>query len=78
MVWRGLLAEHGHSRQASEESEEVRADEGAEQAVLNRLAAIRAAAEILDDNEDLSASDRHDFLLVILTETTRLHRIFAG
>ena len=49
-----------------------------EQEVLNRLAAIRAAAEILDDNDDLSRSDRRLFLLVIQTETTRLHRLIAG
>ena len=49
-----------------------------EQEVLNRLAVIRAAAEILNDNDDLSPSDRRLFLLVIQTETTRLHRIIAA
>ena len=53
-------------------------NESSEQEVLNRLAAIQAAAEILDDNEDLSSSDRRLFLLVIQTETTRLHRIVAA
>jgi hypothetical protein len=37
---------------------------------LNRVAAIRAAAEILDDNHE---RDRHAFLAVIQTETARLH-----
>jgi hypothetical protein len=49
----------------------------AEQDLLNRLAAIQAAAEILCDNEELSAGDRRPFLLVIRTETTRLHRMIA-
>jgi hypothetical protein len=53
-------------------------DEASEQEVLNRLAAIQAAAEILADNEDLPPSDRRLFLLVIRTETTRLHRMIAG
>jgi hypothetical protein len=56
----------------------VRPDVLSEQEVLNRLAAIQAATEILEDNEDLSPSDRHLFLLVIRTETTRLHRMIAG
>ncbi|MFZ1415803.1 MAG: hypothetical protein WAS73_14680 [Defluviicoccus sp.] len=56
----------------------MRRDEGSEQELLNRLAAIQAAAEILDDNEDLSPSERRLFVLVIRTETTRLHRIIAG
>ena len=59
-------------------SEQVLLGESSEQEVLNRLAAIRAAAEILDDNDDLSRSDRRLFLLVIQTETTRLHRLIAG
>ena len=63
--------------QASQESEQVLLGEPSEQEVLNRLAAIRAAAEILDDNDDLSSSDRRLFLLVIQTETTRLHRMIA-
>ena len=56
----------------------MRPGESSEQEVLNRLAAIRAAAEILDDNDDLSSSDRRLFLSVIQTETTRLHRMIAG
>jgi signal transduction histidine kinase len=65
------------SRQA-EESATVRADDMAEQELLNRLAAIKAAAEILDDNDDLPASDRRLFLLVIQTEATRLHQLITG
>ena len=49
-----------------------------EQELLNRLAAIQAAAEILDDNQDLSLSDRRLFVFVIRAETTRLHRMIAG
>ena len=45
---------------------------------MNRLAAIQAAAEILDDNNDLSRNDRHLFLTFIRTETPRLHRILAA
>jgi hypothetical protein len=43
--------------------------------LLNRIAAIRAAAEILDDEHELSLGDRHAFLTVIQTETTRLHAL---
>ena len=55
----------------------MRLDQEPEQELLNRLAAIQAAAEILDDNEDLSPSDRRLFLLVIRSETTRLHHLIA-
>ena len=64
----------GSLRTASQESEHVRPGELSEQELLNRLAAIQAAAEILDDNQDLSPSERRLFVLVIRTETTRLHR----
>jgi signal transduction histidine kinase len=63
---------------ASQESERMHLGEASEQELLNRLAAIQAAAEILDDNENLSPSDRRLFLFVIRTETTRLHRMIAG
>jgi hypothetical protein len=43
----------------------VRAHEATEEELLNRIAAIRAAAEILDDNHELSQGDRHAFLTVI-------------
>jgi K+-sensing histidine kinase KdpD len=49
-----------------------------EQDLLNRLAAIQAAVEILCDHEELSADDRRPFLLVIRSETTRLHRLVTG
>ena len=62
----------------SEEAYPVRANEPSEEDLLNRLAAIQAAAEILDDNDDLSPTDRRLFLSVIRTETSRLHRIFAS
>lgn len=55
----------------------MRPDEACEQELLNRLAAIQAAAEILDDNDDLSAADRRPFLLVIRSETERLHQLIA-
>jgi hypothetical protein len=59
------------------DTKEVHPDEGSEQELLNRLAAIQAAAEIFDDNEDLSPNDRRLFVLVIRTETTRLHHLIA-
>lgn len=46
-----------------------------EQEFLNRIAAIQAAAEILDDHQDLSSSDRRAFLTVIQAETARLHAL---
>ena len=53
----------------------MRASEATEEKLLNRIAAIRAAAEILDDNHELSHGDRHAFLTVIQTETARLHAL---
>jgi hypothetical protein len=55
---------------ASLEADDVRRDEEPEQETLNRLAAMQAAAEILNDNEHLSPCERRLFLLVIRTETT--------
>jgi signal transduction histidine kinase len=55
----------------------VHRDESSEQELLNRLAAIQAAAEILEDNEDLLPSDRRLFLLVIQSEVTRLHHMIG-
>ena len=46
-----------------------------EEELLNRIAAIQAAAEILDDNHELSHSDRHAFLTAIRTETARLQAL---
>lgn len=53
------------------------ASEASEQDLLNRLAAIQAAAEILDDNDHLSANERRLFVLVILSETARLHHLIV-
>ena len=64
-------------RRAAQEPDAVRTGESSE-GVLNRLAAIQAAAEILNDNDDLSPSERHLFLFVIQAETSRLHRLIAG
>jgi hypothetical protein len=53
----------------------VRATEATEEELLNRIAAIKAAPEILDDNHELSHGDRHAFLAVIQTETARLQAL---
>ena len=53
----------------------MRASEATEEEMLNRIAAIQAAAEILDDNQELCHGDRHAFLTVIQTETARLHTL---
>jgi signal transduction histidine kinase len=53
----------------------VRATEATEEELLNRIAAIQAAAEILDDNHELPYGDRHAFLTVIQTETARLQAL---
>jgi hypothetical protein len=39
-------------------------------------AAIRAAAEILRDYDDLAAAERHRFLDAIIAESARLRRTF--
>ena len=46
-----------------------------EEEMLNRIAAIQAAAEILDDNQELCHGDRRAFLTVIQTETARLQAL---
>lgn len=46
-----------------------------EEEILNRIAAIQAAAEILDDNEMLPHRERRAFLAVIQAETARLHAL---
>jgi nitrogen-specific signal transduction histidine kinase len=43
--------------------------------LLNRIAAIQAAAEILDDNQELSLVDRQAFLTVIQAETARMQSL---
>ena len=53
----------------------MRATEATEQDILNRIAEIQAAAEILDDNDELSYGDRHAFLAVIQAESARLHSL---
>lgn len=50
----------------------------AEQEVLNRVAAIRAAAEILHDNENMPCHERHVFLAAITDEAARLSRLIQG
>jgi nitrogen-specific signal transduction histidine kinase len=53
----------------------VRASEATKEEMLNRIAAIKAAAEILDNNHELSHGDPHAFLAVIQTETARLQAL---
>jgi hypothetical protein len=53
----------------------VRLNETEEEELLNRIAAIQAAAEILDDTAELSHGDRHTFLTAIQTEVARLHAL---
>jgi len=53
----------------------VRLNEVEEEELLNRIAAIQAAAEILDDTDELSHGDRHALLTAIQTEAARLHAL---
>ena len=53
----------------------MRGTEATEEEFLNRIAAIQAAAEILDDNSGLPNGDRQAFLTVIRMETERLHAL---
>lgn len=46
-----------------------------EEDLLNRIAAIRAAVEILDDNQALAADDRRVFLAVIRDEALQLQHL---
>lgn len=50
----------------------------AEQEVLNRIAAIQAAAEILHDHQDMPRHERHRFLVAITEEAARLSRILQA
>jgi hypothetical protein len=52
--------------------------EAAEQEVLNRIAAIQAAAEILHDNGDMPSHERNVFVAAIAHETARLSRLIQG
>ncbi len=49
-----------------------------EEELLNRVTAIRAAAEILEDNRELPAGDRQAFVSLICTETSRLQVLIRG
>ncbi len=53
----------------------MRTGEATEEELLNRIAAIQAAAEILDDNCGLSNGDRRAFLAVIQMESRRLQAL---
>ena len=53
-------------------------NEAAEQEVLNRIAAIQAAAEILRDNHDMPHQERHMFVTAITHEAQRLSRLIQG
>jgi hypothetical protein len=50
-------------------------DEGTKQEMLNRVAAIQAAAEILHDNGNMPPHERRLFLAAISQETARLSRL---
>ena len=56
----------------------MRVPNATEEEICNRLAAIQAAAEILDDNDELSYGDRHAFLAAIQVETARLHGLLMS
>lgn len=58
--------------------EQVSCYEVAEQEVLNRIAAIQAAAEILHDYDDMPHQERNMFLAAITHETARLSRLVKG
>ncbi|MGE5769196.1 MAG: hypothetical protein ACM32G_02760 [Betaproteobacteria bacterium] len=53
-------------------------DEADREEVLNRIAAIQAAAEILHDNDDMPHHERRVFLDAIGRETSRLSRLIQG
>lgn len=55
----------------------MRLNESSEEKLLNRLAAIQAAVEILADNADLSPTERRRFVRVIRAESARLHQMTA-
>lgn len=76
---RPAAAEWTRSRQRrlSEETGLVRLNESSEEKLLNRLAAIQAAVEILADNADLSPTERRRFVRVIRAESARLHQMTA-
>jgi hypothetical protein len=53
----------------------MKSDKADEQEVLNRIAAIQAAAEILHDNDDMPHHERRMFLNAIVGESSRLSRL---
>ena len=54
---------------------EMDGNEAAKLEILNGIAAIQAAAEILHDNGDMPHHERHGFLKAINYETARLSRL---
>jgi hypothetical protein len=56
----------------------MKSDRADEQEVLNRIAAIQAAAEILHDNDDMPRHERRVFLNAIAAESSRLSRLIRG
>ncbi len=78
MLRRGLILASKEGTSAAAGSQELLRVHGhclAEEEILNRIAAIQAAAEILDDNDTLPNRERHAFLAVIQCETARLHAL---
>ena len=59
-------------------SERMDREDAHEQEVLNRLAAIQAAAEILHDHDDMPHHERRLFLDTIAGEAARLSRLIRG
>lgn len=53
-------------------------NEAAEQEVLNRIAAIQAAVEILHDHQDMPRHERRRFLVAITEEAGRLSRMLQA
>ena len=56
----------------------ISGNEADEQEVLNRIAAIQAAAEILHDNDEMPYHERRVFLEAIACEASRLSRLIRG
>jgi len=50
----------------------VRTNRAADEDLLNSISAIRAAAEILEDNRDLPAGEQRAFFCIIRSEAGRL------
>ena len=56
----------------------MESDEAHEQEVLNRVAAIQAAAEILHDHDNMPHHERRLFLDAIAGEASRLSRLIRA